>query len=48
MLAEWKESQVFKNNPQGSWLRGQKKGGGIVYRQMLRNAKLHIGMWLKK
>jgi len=40
-----KVSQIFNNNPQGSRLRGRPKtDGGIVYKQVLINAKLQIGM----
>jgi hypothetical protein len=39
-----KVSQLFKNNPQESWLRGQQtKDGEILYQQILKNAKLQIG-----
>jgi len=39
-----KVSQVFNNNPQGSWLRGQPKtGGGTVYKSVLIDAKLKTG-----
>jgi hypothetical protein len=45
-----KGSQVFNNNPQESCLRKKKKKteGGIVYRQILRNAKLQIEKKKKK
>ena len=39
-----KVSQVFNNNPQGSWLRGQPKtDSGTVYKEVLIDAKLKTG-----
>ena len=39
-----KVSQLFKNDPQERWLRGQrKKDGEIFYQQILINAKLQTG-----
>jgi hypothetical protein len=44
MESKSKVSQVFNNNPQVSRLRGRPKtDGGIVYKQILINAKLQIG-----
>jgi hypothetical protein len=45
MDGERKVSQVFNNNPQGSRLRVRQKktNGGVVYKQILVNAKLQIG-----
>jgi hypothetical protein len=45
-----KASQVLNNNPHGRRLRGPKikKDGRIVYKQILRNAKLQIGERGKK
>jgi hypothetical protein len=41
---ESKSCQVFNNNPQGSQLKGlPKTDGGIVYKQILINAKFQIG-----
>jgi hypothetical protein len=42
-------SQVFSSNPQGRRLRGRPKiDGGIVYKQILINAKLKTGKTGKK
>jgi len=42
-------SQVFNNNSQGSRLRGQPKtDGGVVYKQILLNAKLETGKGSQK
>jgi hypothetical protein len=38
-----KVSQVFSNTPEGSRLRGRPNADGIVYKQIIINAKLIIG-----
>ena len=44
MEGKSKASQVFNNNPRGSRLRGgPKTDDGILYKQILKNAKLQIG-----
>jgi hypothetical protein len=41
---KWKPCQIFNSNPQVIRLRGRPKtNGGIVYKQILINAKLQIG-----
>jgi len=44
MDSKGKVSQIFKNNPQGSRLRGRPKtDGGTVYKRILINADLKTG-----
>jgi hypothetical protein len=44
MARKRKMSQVFNNNPQGSWLkRWSKTDDGIVYKQILTETKLKNG-----
>jgi hypothetical protein len=45
MVRKRKASQVFKNSPQGSRLRGQKNTDSLtVYKQTLKDAKLKTEM----
>jgi len=53
MLTEWRVEENFigNNNPQGCRVRGRPKkkpDGGIVFKQILINAKLQIGKRGKK
>ena len=43
MFNERKVSQLFNNNRHGSPLRQRPKIGGILYKQVIINAKLHTG-----
>ena len=43
MFRKRKVSQLFKNNPHGSPLRQRPKMDGILYKQVIINAKLQIG-----